>query len=356
MIVKRFKSNFIANALNLFRKDVAKTVSQSQSIIRHEDASNLNKFKDYKPSIISSVTYGPVQEQFLKGKHDKVIQGNKFNQDLQELIDILNLSNPKSIEYHKQLLNLNNQKFTNAIKTLSEDKLAEVLNFLLLQPQKNFEKLSIVMMNPKLNFKKIPEIEEFDLDEINEVKFKILMLRKYNLSHQPLKIMKSLKHNFHTIYPLIKDKSIPQYYERIFWYFYFRYNKDLKEKILELDDVYHSFTIWEALPNFQEVSKTILHSQKLSKFHEVFFLVVSNKSVGEIIKQNPNILNSMKKFSINHKIYANDLGSVNFAKLVNDQITPLLENPKSVQDLIEQLTEEDFKWNDKFMFLMNEIK
>lgn len=356
MIVKRFKSNFIANALNLFRKDVVKTVSQSRSIIKHEEESNLNKFKDYKPSIISSVTYGPVQEQFLKDKSEKVIQGNKFNQDLQELIDILNLLNPKSIEYHKQLLNLTNQKFTHAIRTLSEERLAEVLNYLLLQPQKNFEKLSIVMMNPKLNFKKIPEIEDFQLDDINEAKFKILMLRKYNLSHQPLKVMKSLKHNHNSIYPLIKNKSIPQYYERIFWYFYFRYNKDLKEKILEMDDVYHSFTIWEALPNFQEVAKMILQTQKLNKFHEVFFSVVSNKSVVEVLKGNPNILNSVKKFSINHKIYANDLGSVNFAKLVNDQIIPLLENPTPVTNLIEQLTEVEYKWNDKFMFLMNEIK
>lgn len=360
--IKRQKSSFI-DALNIFSK---------------------NK-RPYKPSIITSATRGPVVEQF---KHiaNKVPPKNDI--DIGRLVNIVDMAaaSKETLEYNEKLMKVSDSEFRNMMKAVNEEsQLVRICEFLYFHERLTYNRLTAIILNRNLvTMKRLP----FDVDhlslgwsEIDKVKFDILLMRKYASSHKPLSIIKKLNDHYECRFlPMIVNKKLPQYYERLVWKYYFDYvSQNEREMILKLNDIKHSMTIWESsLKRNHTVAGYILEiHQDMNEILALFFKIYNDPKVQEAIQHDlqsnkySQVLSNLKKISINHQLYkVGDLNNTTteqraeyymaldalerFANAYNSSLTSQITD---IRLKITKFNKEDIgHWNDKLVLLSSFMK
>jgi hypothetical protein len=294
-----------------------RTVSTKTDDVMLADALNLLSPNEYKPSLISNLTKGPVVEQYknkdilnlaLKRNtnHDKYIQNllhglnttSKFTAD-----DILTLSNKSLCQYLK------------GIK--SQRKLLEVFDLLYHHQKLNIRLITEIVLNAALVDLRLINLEKLHLTLQNQVQLEIILLKKYHDLNKPMQIIRNLKSNFNdSYYPLIKRKKLPSFYERIVWKFNFQYilQYDQIYYINHLDNLSSSFLIWESSPPnmHKQIVETIQKKHQLNRIQSLFLSALTNESIVSLINQqvtthgSSELLSSLKKLSIKFKVYQLD--------------------------------------------------
>lgn len=350
-------SNEILEALSLFS-------TKKQGVTRRESRQN-----PVKPSLITSFAYGPPQERLKSHQYPgKLLENLKSQSHMEDLISILDIASvPKeAFDKYNELVDLPDASFERIIKGIkAESQLVEITKFLYHQGKLTLNKLTIIILNKNMNdFKQLP----FDINKpedsglkwpgVDFTKWKITLLKKYHMQHRPLSVVKNLKTHFPSLYfPAIKANEIPHFYERIVWRFYFKYVQDLPEfqdeayMIQQLNNVHHSFIIWESCgANFEDVARSILktHSE-LKDVHKVYFSLSLFPSVKQLILQEledskgaySEALWSLKKPCIDRQLFGfrdlDDSTARNRATyyLVLDYLQKWAEERVSGEDLLE---------------------
>lgn len=331
--------------------------------------------KPYKPSLLLSVAYGPVTERFKLAP----MAADKTEFNTTKLVDILDvISVPKeTMEMNHEFLELSDQKFRSRVANISDEKtLLDIVKFLYHHKKLSPSKMTNILMNKHLkNLQLLPfhanNIEKSDISwpEIEYVKFKINLLRKHHNLRQPLNIVKSLQTNRSVFLKSVTEKLITQFHERVFWKFYFEYMKqDEQVMINELDDIYHSFTIWESSRNNnQYISNIILNKHKLTDLQSVFLRICSSDRINQMIDEDYQVLQYLKKISIDHKIW--QLGQLDDSiktratqYLVIDALEQLLSKTSGEKNILNELkrikremtkfkSDEKGSWDDKLVLL-----
>lgn len=290
-----------------------------------------------RPSILSSVTYG-LQLERLKHEQknddyaNNLTKDSKYEAHMNQLMGIIDIiSSPtESLDQYSWLVNLSDSEFKRQVgKINDENKLIGLVERLYHQGELTARKLRIILFNKNMkNLKALP----FDIHDLYKaqltwssqdyLELNIIMLKKYQRLHKPLDIVKNLKGNFEHYYlPEIKCKNLLLFYERIVWGFYFDYVKDLSGSFDEihfinhLDDVYHSFNIWESCKtSYASVAKAILktHDAVLNDIQTVYFNLCLNPITQHLIEsdvQNSHsgrseLLQSLQSLSSSYKFHS----------------------------------------------------
>jgi len=346
----------------LFDYKCVRTVSSKTDDVMLADALNLLSPNEYKPSLISNLTKGPVVEQYknkdivklaLKptANHDKYIQNllhglnttSKFKAD-----DILTMSNKSLCQYLK------------GIK--SQRKLLEVYDLLYHHQKLSIRLITEIVLNSALVDLRLINLEKLQLTPQNKVQLEIILLKKYHDLNKPMQIIRNLKSNFNdTYYPLIKSKKLPTFYERIVWKFNFQYilQYDQIYYINHLDNLSSSFLIWESSPPnvHKQIVETIQKKHQLNRIQSLFLSALSNESIVSLINQqvsthgSSELLSSLKKMSIKFKVYQlNDIIKDDQTRLVYYLLINQLENV-----IFNQLLQNGNE-NIRLIQLLNEVK
>ncbi|KAI3407136.2 hypothetical protein KGF56_000038 [Candida oxycetoniae] len=268
------ETEILAAALNLLTKKPQKSSPLSYSI-------------DYKPSLFKAVTRGsstetlPNESPFIS--EADAAQHISF---INSLIRDVNLPSSTMLDINapKLLNEMNASQLSSYIKSVqNENVLIEIVHLFLIHKRLNLRVLGDVIMHPKLvNLRKLP----FNLDEpekiqgiqgLSVVKLRILLLRKYQMLHQPNKILANLKQNIEEYLSLIKKHQLSAHYERTVWRFAFNYMKqyDQLHYIKVMNNIRTSALIWQA--SSQERSRQVAswllmhHGDKLNQLEKIFW-------------------------------------------------------------------------------------
>lgn len=324
------KRNEILKALNLFSSKEYKNPNKSSNKTDHSQ--NIQTQNIIKPSILASFAYGPPLERLRTNQSPKLSAKSEIHMnELDELINVLSIvSSPKQqFNRYEKLIQLSESEFKRSISSISDETfLIEMIKFLYYQGKLTLNRFTIIVLNKHL--KKL-DLLPFKINNLAEsslkwsqqdyVKFNITLLRKYYKLHRPLNIVKNLKTHFSSSYlPAIKSNSIPRFHQRIVWKFYFDYVRDLHDFkgeeffISDLNDIRHSFTIWESCSyNFDTIIKAILnvHGDDLNRLSKTFFKLCSVQGVQDLIRSEltdtqgsySETLTHLKGISITYKLH-----------------------------------------------------
>lgn len=323
------------------------------------DALNLlsPKLDNFKPSLISSLTKGSVDEQYKNQDFYRVqpIQSSIHQDYVHDLLNNLSYITKTSLN-SQDLLNMNDKELISYIKTIpSESELLQVYNLLYQHQKLSFKHVSMIILNRNLkNLNSLNLNDIFNNDEILHAQLQILLLKKYHDLSKPLLIIKNLKLNFQTYLNLIQSKKLLPFYERIVWKFNFQYIKQYDEfyYIEKLNNLRSSILIWESttnINNFQIVERILKFD--LNDLQNIFFRLLMTKSIQNKVSQqllsnnSSALLSNFKKISIKFKIH-----NVSTNKSKNDHYNlikslesiiynELIGTEKDNSDLIEILSD-----------------
>ena len=315
--IHQHETESLAAALNLLhRKDntdmstttsSATTTSTTMALAsdsKSKSNSNSNSINHvqsvYKPSLFKAFTKGSAVEQFQKRATKKApstlttspIAAFEGKTDVRHLLRgiILTLDFVSGvgaeIDAAKLLNEKDPKKLSLYIKEIQSEKaLIDLLELFIHHERLNLRVLGDIVLNPHLiNLSKLPidvtrpENIPF-LKGLNVVKFRILMLRKYQLLKQPVSILNDLRVHIETYLALIKEKKLPRNYERTVWRFTLQYLKQFDEThyIESINDCKTSFAIWESTPMHRRklVAETIMgkHKDELNQLQTAFLRI-----------------------------------------------------------------------------------
>lgn len=288
---KHSDNEALADALNLLSKPATKPT--------------------YKPSLLKSLTKGPMDEQISNIQQDVHLKQEPHISEhfVNNLLWGIKSSLLDSRINHSQLLNdMNVEELSSYIKRIkNESMLREIVQLFCSHDRLTPRLLTDVLLN-----KSLKSLDDFPID-INTfegiagiaykaaVHLKIIMLKKYFDLNQPLDIIRNLKTNFSTLYlPLIESHQLAPFYERIVWRFVFEYLRQYNEEhyIKTLQSLQSSFLIWESssYPLSQSIAKLILENHAgMAKLQSLFLEIACFAKTSEVPK--------LRKISIRHKIY-----------------------------------------------------
>ncbi|KAK6463056.1 hypothetical protein DFJ63DRAFT_334618 [Scheffersomyces coipomensis] len=331
----------LADALNLL------------SPAKHNEHTQQQRYTaDFKPSLYNNLTKGPASEQFKvedfthssskaynNGSRDSLKVNELTNKYVNTLLFGIKSSNIIN-RFNLDLSSMSPKELSNYIKSITEeDKLMELIDLLYSQNKLNIKNLTEIVLNP--GFKDFSKCS-IDLLNINKnyikfdspihyTQFNIILLKKFYDLKAPLQIIKNLKSNFDKYYfPLIKEKKLAPFYERIVWKFQFQYNRKVQKSNLnelyymnELNNLQSSFLIWESSSSSSltsyDINRVIINymlTEQASKLTalQLLFLKICIQNLNHFEDANTvntKLLSNLKRISIRYHIYS--LHSVNNA-------------------------------------------
>lgn len=301
--LKKSETDFLANALGL--------LSPKRS----------TNYTNYKPLIFTNLQKGSVTE------HYKEIEGQILNQYSVPTVDHAKLMNTLLLDLQavgeippKRHLQKN---LLNHVRTLqSEEELLELAKLSFYQNRLSLPLMTRFILNKHLKqLSRLPfdvnnldhaEFTKNGWTELNYSEFKVLLMKKYHDLNKPLLIVRLLKDHFDGEFlPLIEEKKLSPFYERIVWKFYFDYVQMGQEHtvIKALNSTRSSFLIWEGSSiNSGEVAGSILLHHELTRLQKLFFLLSSSNTVEKVVRVElaegrSTLLSALKKISVKYKLY-----------------------------------------------------
>lgn len=305
-------------------------LSKKDETVILADALNLLSPKPaYKPSLLDNLTKGPAHEQYSQRKfYDLPIKSLAHT----KYVDTL-LLNLQMIHNNVDIVSLSELDLKSHIRKLTKQSdFIHTYNCLSHCNRLSFDILSLILLNKNL--------KDYSFITSDDVRFKILLMKKYYDLKQPLKIIKDLKENLSLYLDLIKQNKLSPFYERIIWKFNFQYIKQFDEVhyIKLLDSAKSSILIWESSNQFNpNLIETILSQKNLTQPQKSFFKILSSDFITS--NMTPTILSNFKKISIKFKLH--DLQSIDSSFI------------STLQDLVNVISDQK---DDQLKLLMKELQ
>lgn len=282
----------------------------------------------YKPSLFRHLQKGSVTENYSELKQEFAQEYQLPQHDHSKSVNNLLLDLEAATSMHSRPLKPH-KSLSEYVKTISdEEELLDLLRLSFYQQRLSLSLLTRFMLNRSLqNLHLLP----FDVDNLethtfalngwtrqNVVELKIIMMKKYHDLHKPLSITKILRQSFDAEFlPLIEQKKLSPFYERIVWKFYFEYAKQLSP---EKDEAYFVeklrcvrllLIMWESSTeaNLRILKASLATLTDLLPLQKAFLQLCACESVqksitAQLANGSLKLLSSLKKISIKYKIYS----------------------------------------------------
>lgn len=287
---------------------------------------NVKNASAYRPLILRHLQKGDVAENYAEIRRellpDPAIPSLvDHSQQVSSLLMDLQAAAPQ-VAAKTKTVEKNLLKHVTALQ--SEDELVELVCLSLQQNKLSLALLTRFLLNRHLKqLHRLPfNIDNLDRalfglngwTEQNYVEFDVLLMKKYHDMNKPLMIVKILRAQFEQLFlPLIQNRQLLAFYERIVWKFYFEYqlhpDKNEAYFVRTLNNLRSTITMWESSShNNKAIFEAALKvHQNLSPLQKAFIQLSVCDAVQAVISKQletgrSKLLGELKKISIRYKL------------------------------------------------------